>query len=79
MCQFIHRLLFGPKDLVCGPLAHMVLQQVRGLGLQDSLFLMQDSQVQTHVKERAVQSEFIHWLLQEPVVYGRRLTTGLRF
>lgn len=24
-----------------------------------------------HVKERAVQSELLHWLLQEPVVYGR--------
>ena len=34
--QFIHRLLYGPKDLVWRPLAQLVLQCVSGLGLQNS-------------------------------------------
>ena len=38
--QFIQGLLYGPKDLVWRPLAHMILQRFAGLGLKDSLFLM---------------------------------------
>ncbi|KAI3360881.1 hypothetical protein L3Q82_012889, partial [Scortum barcoo] len=38
--QFIQRLLYGPQDLVWRPLAQLTLQSVGGLGLQQSVFLM---------------------------------------
>ena len=47
--QFIQRLLYEPKDLVCRPLAQLVLQRVGGLGLQDSVFLMDFKTVRFHI------------------------------
>ncbi|KAI3369168.1 hypothetical protein L3Q82_026127 [Scortum barcoo] len=38
--QFIQRLLYGPQDLVWRPLAQLTLRSVGGLGLQQSVFLM---------------------------------------
>ena len=35
--QFIQRLLYGPRDLVWRPLAPLIWQSVRGLGLDKSL------------------------------------------
>lgn len=89
--QFVQRLLYGPRDLVWRPLAHTVLQQFSGLGLHDSLFLMDLKTVKFKavppfyrgvftvwkmlVKERLTRNDSLHWLLQEPVVYGGHLDT----
>lgn len=86
--QFIQRLLYGPKDLVWRPLAHMVLQRFAGLGLKDSLFLMDLSTADLRtlplfyrgaftvwkLMEREKNTASFHWLLQEPVVFGGQLS-----
>ena len=87
--QFLQRLLYGPKDLVWRPLAHWVLNSFKGFRLTDSLFLMDARKLSVQflppfyrglftvwklvVKERRLQGDSLHWLLQEPVVYGDRL------
>lgn len=38
--QFIQRVLYGPEDLVWRPLAQLILQSVGGLGLQESVLLL---------------------------------------
>lgn len=86
--QFIQRLLYGPKDLVWRLLAHLVLQQLSGLRLQESLFLLDLKTVKFHNmsliyrsfftvwkmldKQRQRPSDSLHWLLKEPVVHGGR-------
>lgn len=73
------------------PLTHLVLQQVGGLGLHDSLFLMDFKTLKFQtlplfyrgvftvwnklVKERLMQTDSLYWLLREPMVYGGRLDT----
>ncbi|KAF1378060.1 hypothetical protein PFLUV_G00185660 [Perca fluviatilis] len=87
--QFLQRLLYGPKDLVWRPLAHWVLNSFKGFGLTDSLFPMDARKLSVQflppfyrgvftvwklvVKERRLQGDSLHWLLQEPVVYGDQL------
>lgn len=38
--QFVQRPLHGPQDLVWKPLARLVLRSIGGLGLQESVFLL---------------------------------------
>ncbi|KAK0155415.1 Transposon TX1 uncharacterized protein [Merluccius polli] len=89
--QFIQRLLHGPKDLVWRPLAHMILQRFAGLGLKDSLFLMDLSIADLHTLPPFYRGAFtvwkmmarekntvsLHWLLQELVVFGGQLSAPL--
>ena len=88
---FIQRMLFGPKDLVWRPLAHIVVQRFGGLGLPNSLFLVDVHTLKlqtlpsfycgvftvwkTLVKERLEHRDSFYWLLREPVVHGGRLDT----
>ncbi len=88
--QFVQRFLCGPKDLVWRPLACTILNKLGGLGLDRTLFLMDLRQLNTSglpsfyrglfkvwnlfKKERTEHHSSLYWLLQEPVVYGTRLS-----
>lgn len=86
--QFIQRLLTGPSDLVWRPLARAVLAQGWGLGLQESLFLMDFGKQNLRTfpdfyqslfkiwrlfkKERTKTCTSPFWILKEPIVFGTR-------
>ena len=86
--QFIQRLLTGPTDLVWRSVARAVMAQGWGLGLQESLFLMDfrrqnlatfpefyQSLFRTwglFKKERIRSGSSLFWILKEPIVFGTR-------
>ncbi len=80
--QFIQRLLYGPKDLVWRPLAQLILQSVGGLGLQESVFLMDFKTVSflsipvfsPLLWRKRVRHESLLWLPQEPLGHGGLLS-----
>lgn len=90
--QFVQRFLCGPVDLVWRPLACTILNQLGGLGLNRTLFLMDLKQLNTSglpsfyrglfkvwnlfKTERTEHHRSLYWLLQEPVVYGTRLSAA---
>ncbi|KAI3371742.1 hypothetical protein L3Q82_023599 [Scortum barcoo] len=85
--QFIQRLLlYGPQDLVWRPLAQLTLRSIGGLGLQQSVFLMDFKAVNLLslpvfyrglfsvwklLRRQRVRHESLFWLLQEPMAHGR--------
>ena len=87
--QFVQRLVYGPQDLVWRPLAQMILRSVGGLGLQESVFLMDFRNVNFSslpvfyrgvlsvwklLWRQSVRHESLFWLLQEPLVHGGLLS-----
>ncbi|KAK3522705.1 hypothetical protein QTP86_030099, partial [Hemibagrus guttatus] len=86
--QFLQRLLTGPKDLIWRPVAHGLLHNVGGLGLDRTLFLM-DTKTLDFLDYRVFTVDFLknwncfrkrnkgcgtlHWLLEEPLIHGRHL------
>ncbi|KAK0155411.1 Transposon TX1 uncharacterized protein [Merluccius polli] len=83
--QFIQRLLYGPQDLVWRPLARLVLRSVGGLGLQESVFLMDFKTVKfltlpvfyrgllsvwKLLWRKRIHHESLFWLLKEPLGPG---------
>ena len=87
--QFIQRLLYGPENVVWRGVAGLILQRVGGLGLKKALFLVDSSQISREgvppfyrgllrvwsimKVSRRTSAESVHWLLEEPLVYGARL------
>ncbi|KAK3524654.1 hypothetical protein QTP86_000370 [Hemibagrus guttatus] len=81
--QFLQRLLTGPKDLIWRPVAHGLLHKVRGLGLDQTLFLMDTKTLDVSGLPsfyRGLDLEYenkgcgtLHWLLEEPLIHGGRL------
>nr|BAC82606.1 pol-like protein [Takifugu rubripes] len=61
--QFIQRLLYGPNDLVWRPLARLTLQRIKGLGLQESAFLMELKNVSMSSLPSFYQGLFRTWKL----------------
>jgi len=92
--QFVQRFLCGTADLVWRPLACTILNQLGGLGLNRKLFLMDLKQLNTSgllnfysgllkvwnlfKTERTEHHSALYWLLQEPVMYGTRLSATCR-
>ncbi|KAK3544078.1 hypothetical protein QTP86_001147 [Hemibagrus guttatus] len=86
--QFIQRLLTGPRDLVWRAAASGLLRTVKGLGLDRALFLMDTKMLDISglpmfyrglfkiwniFKKQNKGCQTVHWLLEEPLVYGGRL------
>ncbi|KAK3540076.1 hypothetical protein QTP70_025391, partial [Hemibagrus guttatus] len=86
--QFIPRLLTGPRDLVWRAAASGLLHTVKGLGLDRGLFLMDTKMLDISglpmfypglfkiwnvFKKQNKGYRTVHWLLEEPLVYGGRL------
>ncbi|KAK3529191.1 hypothetical protein QTP70_019442, partial [Hemibagrus guttatus] len=86
--QFIQRLLTGPRDLVWRAAASGLLHTVKGLGLDRALFLMDTKMLDISglpmfyrglfkiwnvFKKQNKGFRSVHWLLEEPLVYGGRL------
>ncbi|KAK3570656.1 hypothetical protein QTP86_024770 [Hemibagrus guttatus] len=86
--QFIQRLLTGPGDLVWRAAASGLLHTVKGLGLDRALFLMDTKMLDISglpmfyrglfkiwnvFKKQNKGCRSVHWLLEEPLVYGGRL------
>ncbi|KAK3570174.1 hypothetical protein QTP86_014993 [Hemibagrus guttatus] len=86
--QFIQRLLTGPRDLVWRAAASGLLHTVKGLGLDRALFLMDTKMLDISglpmfyrglfkiwnvFKKQNKGYRTVHWLLEEPLVYGRQL------
>ncbi|KAK3512066.1 hypothetical protein QTP70_030137, partial [Hemibagrus guttatus] len=86
--QFIQRLLTGPRDLVWRAAASGLLRTVKGLGLDRALFLMDTKMLDISglpmfyrglfkiwnvFKKQNKGCRTVHWLLEEPLVYGGRL------
>ncbi|KAK3562052.1 hypothetical protein QTP86_025970 [Hemibagrus guttatus] len=86
--QFIQRLLTGPRDLVWRAAASGLLHTVKGLGLDRALFLMDTKMLDISglpmfyrglfkiwnvFKKQNKGCRSVHWLLEEPLVYGGRL------
>ncbi|KAK3525573.1 hypothetical protein QTP70_000457 [Hemibagrus guttatus] len=86
--QFIQRLLTGPRDLVWRAAASGLLHTVKGLGLDRALFLMDTKMLDISglpmfyrglfkiwnvFKKQNKGCRTVHWLLEEPLVYSRRL------
>ncbi|KAK3542324.1 hypothetical protein QTP86_022474, partial [Hemibagrus guttatus] len=86
--QFIQRLLTGPRDLVWRAAASGLLRTVKGLGLDRALFLMDTKMLDISglpmfycglfkiwnvFKKQKKGCRTVHWLLEEPLVYGGRL------
>ncbi|KAK3524871.1 hypothetical protein QTP86_010601 [Hemibagrus guttatus] len=86
--QFIQRLLTGPRDLVWSAAASGLLRTVKGLGLDRALFLMDTKMLDISglpmfyrglfkiwnvFKKQNKGYQTVHWLLEEPLVYGGRL------
>lgn len=87
--QFIQKLFTGPSDLAWRPLAYSILRGVGGMGLDIALFQMEYKQLGysglpafytslfkvwglfTHRWCDALSS--LHWLFEEPIVFGARL------
>ncbi|KAK3522499.1 hypothetical protein QTP86_016151 [Hemibagrus guttatus] len=85
--QFIQRLP-GPRDLVWRAAASGLLRTVKGLGLDRALFLMDTKMLDISglpmfycglfkiwnvFKKQNKGCRTVHWLLEEPLVYGGRL------
>ncbi|KAK3561450.1 hypothetical protein QTP86_002829 [Hemibagrus guttatus] len=83
--QFIQRLLTGPRDLVWRAAASGLLHTVKGLGLDRALFLMDTKMLDISglpmfyrglfkiwnvFKKQNKGCRSVHWLLEEPLVYG---------
>ncbi|XP_063765417.1 transposon TX1 uncharacterized 149 kDa protein [Eleginops maclovinus] len=91
--RFVQRFLTGPADLVWRPVARAVLERCGGLGLAESLFLMDIKGVHLDNlscfykglfkvwglfrKERTENCASLFWLLKEPVVHGTRFLCGI--
>ena len=87
--QFIKRLLSGPSDVAWRAVSCSILKTCGGLGLDKSLFLMTPHLMDTSGLPPFYRSLFkiwdlfivqrngpvtsLHWLLQEPLVFGARL------
>ncbi|KAK3530052.1 hypothetical protein QTP86_010789 [Hemibagrus guttatus] len=86
--QFIQRLLTAPRDLVWRAAASGLLRTVKGLGLDRALFLMDTKMLDISglpmfyrglfkiwyvFKKQNKGCRTVHWLLEEPLVYGGRL------
>ncbi|KAK3506004.1 hypothetical protein QTP70_018512, partial [Hemibagrus guttatus] len=86
--QFTQRLLTGPRDLVWRAAASGLLHTVKGLGLDRALFLMDTKMLDISglpmfyrglfkiwnvFKKQNKGCRTVHWLLEEPLVYGGRL------
>ncbi|KAK3567956.1 hypothetical protein QTP86_027412 [Hemibagrus guttatus] len=86
--QFIQRLLTGPRDLVWRAASSGLLRTVKGLGLNRALFLMDTKMLDISglpmfyrglfkiwnvFKKQNKGCRTVHWLLEEPLVYGGRL------
>ncbi|KAK3506859.1 hypothetical protein QTP70_029532, partial [Hemibagrus guttatus] len=86
--QFIQRLLTGPRNLVWRAAASGLLRTVKGLGLDRALFLMDTKMLDISglpmfyrglfkiwnvFKKQNKGYRTVHWLLEEPLVYGGRL------
>ncbi|KAK3569123.1 hypothetical protein QTP86_024496 [Hemibagrus guttatus] len=86
--QFIQRLLTGTRDLVWRAAASGLLRTVKGLGLDRALFLMDTKMLDISglpmfycglfkiwnvFKKQNKGYRTVHWLLEEPLVYGGRL------
>ncbi|KAK3557975.1 hypothetical protein QTP86_005636 [Hemibagrus guttatus] len=86
--QFIQRFLTGPRDLVWRAAASGLLRTVKGLGLDRALFLMDTKMLDISglpmfyrglfkiwnvFKKQNKGYRTVHWLLEEPLVYGGRL------
>ncbi|KAK3573134.1 hypothetical protein QTP86_014124 [Hemibagrus guttatus] len=86
--QFIQRLLTGPRVLVWRAAASGLLCTVKGLGLDIALFLMDTKMLDISglpmfyrglfkiwnvFKKQNKGCRTVHWLLEEPLVYGGRL------
>ncbi|KAK3575409.1 hypothetical protein QTP86_026245, partial [Hemibagrus guttatus] len=86
--QFIQRLLTGPRDFVWRAAASGLLRTVKGLGVDRALFLMDTKMLDISglpmfyrglfkiwnvFKKQNKGCRTVHWLLEEPLVYGGRL------
>ncbi|KAK3567663.1 hypothetical protein QTP86_020408, partial [Hemibagrus guttatus] len=86
--QFIQELLTGPRDLVWRAAASGLLRTVKELGLDRALFLMDTKMLDISglpmfyrglfkiwnvFKKQNKGYRTVHWLLEEPLVYGGRL------
>lgn len=87
--QFLQKLLTGSCDVVWRPLASCILKTVNRLGLDYPLFLMNTDCFNLHNLSTFYQSLFktwslftwerpdptlsLHWLLEEPLIFGARL------
>ncbi|KAK3512946.1 hypothetical protein QTP70_031693, partial [Hemibagrus guttatus] len=89
--QFLQRLLTGPKDLIWRPVAHGRLHKVGGLGLDQTLFLMDTKTLDVSglpsfyrglfkiwncFRKRNKGCGTLHWLLEEPLIHGGHLDTS---
>ncbi|KAJ4948663.1 hypothetical protein JOQ06_020193, partial [Pogonophryne albipinna] len=91
--RFVQRFLTGPADLVWRPVARALLERCGGLGLAESLFLMDLKGLRLNnlsgfygglfkvwgllKKERPECCGSLFWLLREPVVRGSRFVCGV--
>ncbi|KAJ4939593.1 hypothetical protein JOQ06_029037, partial [Pogonophryne albipinna] len=91
--RFVQRFLIGPADLVWRPVARALLERCGGLGLAESLFLMDLKGLRLNNlsgfygglfkvwgllrKERPECCGSLFWLLREPVVRGSRFVCGV--
>ncbi len=87
--QFIQRFLTGPESVSWRPIASAILKTVDGLNMDKSLFLLDPKTLSmTNFPffyrnlfkvwnlfqfQRTNDSTSLHWLLEEPLVYGARL------
>ncbi|KAI3376925.1 hypothetical protein L3Q82_000023 [Scortum barcoo] len=77
--------VYGPQDLVWRPLAQLTLRSIGGLGLQESVFLLDFKAVNLLslpvfyrglfsvwklLRRQRVRHESLFWLLQEPMAHG---------
>ncbi|KAJ4923381.1 hypothetical protein JOQ06_000714, partial [Pogonophryne albipinna] len=91
--RFIQRFLTGPADLVWRPVVRALLERCGGLGLAESLFLMDLKGLRLNNlsgfygglfkvwgllrRERPECCGSLFWLLREPVVRGSRFVCGV--
>ncbi|KAK5933251.1 hypothetical protein CgunFtcFv8_013746 [Champsocephalus gunnari] len=91
--RFVQRFLTGPADLVWRPVARALLERCGGLGLAESLFLMDLKGLRLNNlsgfygglfkvwgllrRERPECCGSLFWLLREPVVRGSRFVCGV--
>ncbi|KAK3526465.1 hypothetical protein QTP70_027730, partial [Hemibagrus guttatus] len=88
LLQFIQSLLTGPSDLVWRAAAYGILHSVCALGLDKTLFLIDTKildisglpdfhcglfKIWNFFKKQNKGCRTLHWLLEEPLVYGGRL------
>ncbi|KAJ4944112.1 hypothetical protein JOQ06_012657 [Pogonophryne albipinna] len=91
--RFVQRFLTGPADLVWRPVARALLERCGGLGLAESLFLMDLKGLRLNNlsgfygglfkvwgllrKERPECCGSLFWLLREPVIRGSQFVCGV--